>query len=135
MGGLVVANRVRRALPRDHRVVLVEREAAFVFAPSLLWLMTGGRTAEGISRPLARLARKGIEIVRGEIERIDPDRREAVVSGRTRGADYLVVALGAELDHEVIPGLAGAGHSFYTLAERRVSATPWRGSAAGGWSS
>ncbi len=61
-GGLVVANRLRTALPKEHRVVLVEREASFVSAPSLLWLMTDDRTAEGISRPIPRLNRRGIEV-------------------------------------------------------------------------
>jgi len=96
--------------------VLVEREAAFVFAPSLLWLMTGDRAADKISRPLARLERKGIELIRGEIQKIDADRREVVVDGRVIAGDYLVIALGAELAPETIPGLAEAGHNFYTLA-------------------
>jgi sulfide:quinone oxidoreductase len=116
VGGLVAANRLRAALPDEHRVVLVERDAAFVFAPSLLWLMTGDRTADKISRPLARLERKGIELVRGEIQKIDVERREVTVDGRTLVGDYLVIALGAELAPETIPGLAEAGHSFYSLA-------------------
>jgi NADPH-dependent 2,4-dienoyl-CoA reductase/sulfur reductase-like enzyme len=103
-------------LPKEHRVVLVDREASFVFAPSFLWLMTGGRTAEKISRPLTRLHKKGIEVARGEVERIDAERREAVVNGRTITGDYLIVALGAELAPETIPGLAEAGYNFYTLA-------------------
>jgi sulfide:quinone oxidoreductase len=115
VGGLVLANRVRSALPDEHRVVLVERERSFVFAPSLLWLMTGDRTADEISRPLARLERKGIEIVTGEIEKIDVEGREVVVGGRVLGGDYLVIALGAELAPETIPGLAGSGHNFYAL--------------------
>jgi sulfide:quinone oxidoreductase len=36
VGGLVAANDLRKALPKEHRVVLVEREPAFVFAPSFL---------------------------------------------------------------------------------------------------
>ena len=115
-GGLVVANRLRTALPKEHRVVLIEREASFVFAPSLLWLMTGDRTAEGISRPIQRLKRRGIDVMRGEIERIDPERREVIVGGRRLVGDLLVIALGAELAPETIPGLAQAGHNFYTLA-------------------
>lgn len=116
VGGLVAANELRKALPKEHRVVLVERETSFVFAPSFLWLMTGDRTAEKISRPLARLQRRGIEVIRGEIERIDPQKREAVVDGQSLTGDYLVIALGAELAPETIPGLARAGHNFYTLA-------------------
>jgi sulfide:quinone oxidoreductase len=116
VGGLVTANELRKALPKAHRVVLVEREQSFVFAPSLLWLITGWRTAEKISRPLARLAKKGIAVVQGEIQHIDAGRREVMVNGPTLAGDHLVIALGAELAPDAIPGLAQAGHNFYTLA-------------------
>ena len=116
VGGLVAANELRKALPREHRVVLVDRETSFVFAPSFLWLMTGDRAAEKISRPLARLQRRGIEVIHGEIERIDPQKRKAIVDGKGLTGDHLVIALGAELAPETIPGLARAGHNFYTLA-------------------
>ena len=116
VGGLVAANDLRKALPKKHRIILVEREPAFVFAPSFLWLMTGGRTASQISRPFAGLEKKGVEVVRGEIQRIDAERREVLVNGRILAGDFLIVALGAELGSDTIPGLAQAGHNFYTLA-------------------
>ncbi|MBI3993733.1 MAG: NAD(P)/FAD-dependent oxidoreductase [Candidatus Lambdaproteobacteria bacterium] len=116
VGGLVAANTLRRLLPRQHRVVLVEREANHLFAPSLLWLMTGRRKAEQIARPLERLRRKGIEVLRGEIERIEPEARRITVNGRTLEGDHLVISLGAELAPQTIPGLAEAGHNFYSLS-------------------
>jgi sulfide:quinone oxidoreductase len=116
VGGLVAANKLRKALPKEHHVVLVERESSFAFAPSFLWLMTGDRTANEISRPLARLKRRGIEVVRGEIKGIDPEKRQVNVDGKSLTGDHLVIALGAELAPETIPGLAQAGHNFYTLA-------------------
>ncbi|HEX9841838.1 MAG TPA: FAD/NAD(P)-binding oxidoreductase, partial [bacterium] len=116
VGGLVTANTLRRLLPREHRVVLVEREANHVFTPSLLWLMTGRRRSEQIRRPLERLRRKGIEVVRGEIERIEPEARRVTVNGQSLTGDHLVVSLGAEFTPEAIPGLAEAGHTFCTLA-------------------
>ena len=61
VGGVAAARALRKRLPRTHRVVLIDREPEHGFAPSLLWLMVGQRTADAISRPLARLARKGIE--------------------------------------------------------------------------
>jgi sulfide:quinone oxidoreductase len=94
--------------------VLVDREGDHVFAPSLLWLMVGRRTADAITRPLAHLARKGIDVRIGNVEHIDPYRRIATVAGQSLPADYLVITLGAELAPELIPGLAQAGHSFYT---------------------
>ena len=116
IGGLVAAGRLRKKLAREHRVVLIDREADHVFAPSFLWLMTGLRTREKISRPLAKLRRRGVELIQGEIESIDPPNRAVRVHGQTLAGDYLVIALGAELAPESIPGLAQAGHNFYTLA-------------------
>ena len=115
-GGIVAACRLRKALSREHRVILVEREADHVYSPSLLWLMIGDRKADAISRPIAALTRRGIEVVRGNIEKIDPAKRTVSVSGRELASDYMIVALGAELAPELVPGLAAAGHNFYTLA-------------------
>lgn len=116
VGGLVAARELRKNLGREHRIVLIDRERDHLFAPSLLWLMVGERRAEQIRRPLAGLARKGIEVKLGEIEHIDPDRRTVTVSGDVLVGDFLVVALGADLAPELVPGLAEAGHNFYTLA-------------------
>ena len=114
IGGIVAASLLRKQLPREHRVVLVEREARHVFAPYLLWLMTGTRREDQISRPLSRLTRAGIELGRGEVERIDPYAPSVYVNGQEIAGDYMVIALGAELAPETVPGLAEAGHNLYT---------------------
>lgn len=116
VGGLVAARSLRKQLPRQHRIILVDRERDHVFAPSLLWLMVGLRKADAIKRPLARLQRKGIDIRYGEIQKIDPIRKAVTVAGEDILADHLIVSLGAELAPETIPGLQDAGHNFYTLA-------------------
>lgn len=116
VGGVVAARELRRRLPYSHRIVLVDRERQHLFAPSLLWLMVGRRDAESITRPLTRLERRGIEVRIGEVEHIDPAAHRVTVAGETLGAEYLVVSLGAELDPGAIPGLADAGHNFYSLA-------------------
>jgi len=116
VGGVVAARELRKRLPREHRVVLVDREREHLFAPSLLWLMVGLREADSIKRPLERLERKGIEVRLGEVEKIDPEARRVTVAGETLEADYLIVTLGAELAPETVPGLQDAGHGFYTQA-------------------
>jgi sulfide:quinone oxidoreductase len=116
IGGTVAATRLRRMLSREHRVVLVERETLHVFSPSFLWLMIGDRSAERIGRPMAALAKRGIELVQGPIERIDPAARSIRVGGKELTGDYLVIALGADLAPEALPGLREAGHNFYSLS-------------------
>ena len=120
IGGVATARALRKRLPRAHRIVLVDREREHVFAPSLLWLMVGRRTANAIQRPLARLARKGIEVRLGDIQRIDPDERRVTVGSEVISADYLVIALGTDLDPASIPGLMDAGHNFYTIPGARA---------------
>ena len=115
VGGVTPAVLLRERLGDHHRVVLVEREAAYVFAPSLLWLLTGDREPAAVSRPMERLTSRGVEVVRGEVEAMDAVNRSVTVSGKVIAADWLVVALGADLAPEAVPGLAQAGHNFYTL--------------------
>lgn len=116
IGGIVAASRLRRALSREHRIVLVEQASTHLFQPSLLWLMLGLRAPQQISRPYTALARRGIELVRGKVGRIDPLLRAVTVDGKELSADYLIIALGAELAPEMVPGLAQAGHNLYSLA-------------------
>lgn len=115
VGGLVAANELRKRLGREHRIVLVDREARHVFWPSLLWLQVGLREADQISRNLALLQKKGIEVLKGEVAAIDPQQKTVRVGPSTVAADYLVVSLGAELAPELVPGLADAGFNLYTL--------------------
>ncbi len=46
VGGIVAANTLRERLPREHRIVLVDREPRFALAASFLWVMNGKRTAQ-----------------------------------------------------------------------------------------
>ena len=48
VGGVVTAKTLSKSLPDRHRVIIVERERDHLFAPSLLWLMTGDRSVDQI---------------------------------------------------------------------------------------
>ena len=115
VGGLVAANQLRRLLPGEHRIVLVERNARHAFAPSFLWLMTGDRRPEQISRDVRQLVRPGVEVVLAEAQAIDAANRNVQTSAQTLTYDDLIVALGAELAPEAMPGLAETAHTFYTF--------------------
>jgi sulfide:quinone oxidoreductase len=116
IGGSTIVRLLRGRLPSTHRVILVERDAQHVFPPSLLWLMVGHRREQQITRPFAPMKKAGVEIVHGEVERIDPQNRSVQVAGKNIAADYMVIALGADLAPATIPGLSEAGHNFYTLS-------------------
>ena len=113
VGGVVAANRLRRLLPKGDRIIVVDRHADSSFGASLPWLVAGQRSTEAISRPLRQLLKSGVELVIGDIDEIDPLSRSVVVDGRRLAGEDLIIALGASLAPERIPGLAEAGFNFY----------------------
>jgi sulfide:quinone oxidoreductase len=112
VGGLVAASRLRSLLPKEHRVVLVDRSAWHTFAPGFLAVMLGKKRVQQISRDLRRLERKGIEFVLAEIVAIDLAGRKVRLHDRELGFDYLIVALGVQYSTGGIPGLATA-YTYY----------------------
>ena len=114
-GGIVAASRLARKLSNGHKVVLVEREPTYRYAPSFLWLMSGARRPEQISRDRRRAARRGIELVHAQARTIDTDGQRVDTSRGPIGYDRLVIALGAELAPDALPGYTEAAHNVYTL--------------------
>src|SRR3972149_1627182 len=115
VGGLAAANELRRLLPDEHRVVLVEKNPRHAFAPSFLWLMTGDRRPEQISRDVQQLVREGVELLQAEARAIDLTGRRVETTAGPLTYDFLVVALGAELAPDSVPGLAESAQTFYTF--------------------
>ncbi|MCC6159809.1 MAG: NAD(P)/FAD-dependent oxidoreductase [Deltaproteobacteria bacterium] len=126
VGGVVAAVELRKRVSDVHRVILVDRDERHVFWPSLLWLMMGTREAESITRPLTALRRRGIEVIRGNVEEIDPDGKRVVIGGETITADYIIIALGADPAPERIAGLAESGSTFCTLDGAEALRDRWR---------
>ena len=113
VAGLACAQRLARR--RDGvEVTLIDAAMRHDFAPSFLWLMTGERAPEQVSRSLAPLARAGVQLLHGEVTAVDP--AAGTVSSTVGAVDYdqLVLAPGAALAAEQIPGMADEAHGFYT---------------------
>lgn len=148
LGGLACAHRLAKR-NADLDVQLVDRSADHHFRPSFPWVAVGkrrGRAGE-VSRPLARLERRGVGFSQREVTGIDLDRGAVDTTGGKISYDQLVLAPGAALAPESVEGLAESAYGFYTLpdAERLrdalvtfgggrvlivVAATPYRSLAA-----
>ena len=102
VGGVVAANELRRLLPREHRVLLVERNLQHAFAPSFLWLMIGDRQGPQITRDLHALVRPGIEVIEANVVTINPTDHQVETSRGLLNFDDLIVALGADLAPEFV---------------------------------
>jgi sulfide:quinone oxidoreductase len=118
IGGVVAANRLSReiaSLGWGGRVVLIDRDLGHPFAPSFPWVMTGARRPEQVTADLRRLRRGGIELLRGEVVQIDPEHRVVYTTSGAIGYLWLVIALGAELAPDALPGFGEGAHNVYSL--------------------
>ncbi len=115
-GGLAASRRLRRKLEPHDRVVLVDRDLHYRFAPSFLWVMTGLRRPAQITGDLGGLRRHGIEVVEAEVKGVDPAARMVSTGNGEVEYDRLVIALGAQQAPDALPGFAEAAHDVYTLA-------------------
>ena len=117
IGGLMAASHFRRLSSPEHRIVVIERKQAFAACMAKLWVMTGERKDPGEGeRELSRLATSGIEFVRGDIQAIDPAAKTVQTTAGTLRGDYVVIALGTELNPRAVPGFAESALNLYDMA-------------------
>ena len=115
VGGVVAAKRLRRSLGHGHRVTVLDRARDHLFQPSLLWIADGTRRPERLSRPLDRLNRRGVSFRCGTVQGLDVNTRRVRLGDGEVPYDYLLLAPGAELRPEALPGLREGGRNLYTL--------------------
>jgi len=112
-GGLATAHALRAKLAVEDEIIVVEQRAHFVMGLRKTWALTGRSTLDAGRRPLAGLERQGVRVVSGTVTAIDPHTRSAEVDGRRIDADAMVVALGAELAVDQIPGFQSHALNVY----------------------
>ncbi|WP_306361640.1 NAD(P)/FAD-dependent oxidoreductase [Nocardia sp. CC227C] len=121
VGGLTAAAELRNVLPAQDRIVLIDRSFTGHLGLSLLWVLRGWRTPDQVAVRPTPAALPGVEMVTGQVERIELAARTVDCGDAgTIGYDALVVALGASLDIARLPGLsdaldAGVAGQFYTV--------------------
>jgi sulfide:quinone oxidoreductase len=114
-GGISAANSLRRLLPSDHGVVVIDKSSHFHVGAGKTWIMLGQRTYDQISGPRVALLATGVVFVEARVLGLDLSNRTVSVENNLLHWDYLVIALGANLDLTLVPGLAEAAHTFYTV--------------------
>ncbi len=109
-GGLTLAselNDLAKAGKAD--VTLVDQNTHFSMGFSMQWVLAGRREAGEGQRPYTALSADHVKFVRDEIITIDTKNSTVQTKKHRILYDYLVIALGAELAPELLPGLAEAG--------------------------
>jgi NADPH-dependent 2,4-dienoyl-CoA reductase/sulfur reductase-like enzyme len=104
VGGCRGALALRRLLPKAE-IVVIEKEAKFVWRPAAFEYALGLRGWENITRSYDALTAQGIRIIQTEMLGIDPARQRIATSGGPQDYDLLLLASGIRLASESIKGL------------------------------
>ncbi len=112
-GGIATARRLKQTLDEKDEVILVDRRDYFMVGFRKTWALTGQSTLEEGQRPLDSLSNLGVRVMHDPVTRIDPAARTAWMGDQRLSADALVVALGAELSPESIPGFEEYAYNVY----------------------
>ena len=122
-GGLETAFDLRLLAGDQAEITLVSDQDHFLFKPNSIYVPFG-LDPERLKVPLAKpTAKRGIELIEGRAQEIDPDTRKVEVNGRdlaqerTLDYDRLVVATGSGMRPSEIPGLAEHAISMWTPQE------------------
>jgi len=110
-GGVVVSTRLCKKL-KDVEITLIDKNPNHEFRPSYLWVVTGIREPEDVSRPLKLLENKGIKVLNKEVLSIDLANRNIKLKDYVIDYDYLVISLGTELKPEYLKGSENSYHCW-----------------------
>ncbi|QCC50910.1 NAD(P)/FAD-dependent oxidoreductase [Halapricum salinum] len=119
-GGTVLANRLTDRLEPeldrgDVEVVLVNDGENQYYKPAYLYVPFGKKDVSEATKPLTDLLPRSVEFWNARVTEVDTDAQRVVLDNR-RGLsyDHLVLATGANLVPEEVPGLVDGGHHFYS---------------------
>jgi sulfide:quinone oxidoreductase len=115
-GGLETATGLAAVLKAGYEITLIDKSDGFFVGFSKIDVLFGRRTPREVTALYERLRIHGARFLRAEVTSIDTDRRSVATTAGTFAYDYLVVALGASLDHRAVPGFVESGaHEFYSM--------------------
>jgi sulfide:quinone oxidoreductase len=118
--GTMVANKIHKRLP-DWQVTVVDKDDVHDYQPGYLFIPFGMNTPQQVRRSKRQFIADGVEVVTGEIDRVDPAARQVIlVSGTILHYDHLVIATGTSPRPDQTDGMLGpewhrSVGEFYTL--------------------
>jgi sulfide:quinone oxidoreductase len=115
-GGLELTTDLAKRFGEAVEITLIDKTESFVFGFSKLDVMFGRSLPEQVEHAYADVVKPGVEFVQAEITAIDAQAKTVQTSAGEFSGDFLVIALGADYDISLTPGLAEHGEEFYTEA-------------------
>ena len=120
VGGTLTANLLVKKLRRrlragDVTITVVDQTGRHTYQPGFMYIAMGGERAENLQRPERGLLDPLVQLVIGEVARVDEDTSTVFLTdGEPLGYDYLVLATGSRIVPEAIEHFDSEAHHFYT---------------------
>lgn len=115
-GGLELTTDLAERFGEDVQITLIDKTDSFVFGFSKLDVMFGRSLPEQVEHAYADVVKPGVEFVQAEVTSIDASAKTVQTSAGEFSGDFIVIALGADYDFSLTPGLVEHGDEFYTEA-------------------
>ena len=113
-GGLSAANEIRNSLDSSKvKITIIDKKDWFMVGFAKLWIMNGTRTFENSIGSLNELPKKQINFIQDEIIEINTETNFVKTKSKHISFDFLIIAMGAVLAPEKIPGLVENGFNLY----------------------
>ncbi len=135
--GTIIANKLGKRLDRaEWTITIVDKDDIHDYQPGYLFIPFGINTPAQIRKTKRPYLPDDINIVMGEIDRVDAEAQKVYLEGgRELGYDYLVIATGTTPRPDQTPGMAGpewhkSVGEFYTFEGAlalREEAKEWAG--------
>ena len=117
-GGLSSANEIRKSLSSSQvKITIVDKKNWFMVGFAKLWIMNGTRTFENSTGSLNGLTKKEIDFLNEEILEINLENKSVKTTSKNLSYDFLIIAMGAILAPQKIPGLIENGFNLYDYRE------------------
>lgn len=91
---------------RQHELILIDSNDRFVYLPSLPYLLSSKKTINDITEPYEKIAKRlQVSFKKGVVASISVKNKQVILkSGESIDFDYLVLAVGAQIEYYDIPG-------------------------------
>jgi sulfide:quinone oxidoreductase len=116
-GGAVAATRLKERLGDSVHITLIDKKPSYQICATNPWVMLGEAKPKDVTVWREGLAKRKVVLAEAEVTAIDPGARKATTDRGEFQADYLIVALGADLNMGAVPGLAEHAESFFTMED------------------
>jgi sulfide:quinone oxidoreductase len=115
-GGLELSTILSEAVADHLDLTLIDKNDSFFFGYSKLDVMFGRKAPDAVRLSYSNIVKPGVRFLQETITAIDPGTRRVTTNNGIYEADVLVIALGADYDQNVTPGLVEGGNEFYSFA-------------------